>query len=142
MWFVLLWKVRDRLDPIGQAGNSLNLELGIGNARSKQQRILEIRKEDTAIAHLSFLWGDYEPSQWYFEVVEMYRRILFIGVLPLLGDGALRASLGCFLAIIAAIFVRESSPFIRNTTNVLLIIAQYQVRHSFYLESQRTIFFI
>ncbi len=52
-------------------------------------------------------------DRWY-EVAEMYRRILFIGILPLLGTGALRASLGCLLSIVAAFCAREASPFLRS----------------------------
>jgi len=132
MWFILLWRVRDRLDPLGQLGEPLNLELGIGNAASKKLKILPIRATDASISHLAFLWSDYEPSRWYFEVIEMYRRIFFIGFLPLLGDGSLRASMGSLFAIIAAIYIREVSPFIRGTTNVLLVVAQYQILLTFF----------
>jgi hypothetical protein len=63
----------------------------------------------------------------------MYRRIVFIGFLPLLGSGALRASLGTFLAIVATSVCRELSPFVHSSTNVLLMVAQYQILATFLL---------
>jgi len=57
--------------------------------------------------------------------------VLFIGVLPLLGSGSLRASIGCFLSVLCAAFVREASPFLRDTTNLLMVVAQYQILATF-----------
>ena len=61
----------------------------------------------------------------------MYRRELFISVTPLLGNGALRASCGCFLAILATSFAREMCPFINETTNMLSVVAHYQILGTF-----------
>jgi len=57
--------------------------------------------------------------------------VLFIGVTPLLGAGALRASASCFLSIGVVAFVREASPFLRESTNLLSIVAQYQILGTF-----------
>jgi hypothetical protein len=65
------------------------------------------------------------------QVVEMYRRIVFIAVLPLLGTGPVRASVGCFFSILTAVMSRESSPFIRDSTNLLLVVSQYQLLGTF-----------
>ena len=62
----------------------------------------------------------------------MYRRLFLIGVLPLLGEGTARASIGCFAAIVMAVVARENAPFIRSTTNTLLVVAQYQIVAVFY----------
>jgi len=56
---------------------------------------------------------------------------VFIGVLPLLGGGSLRAALGCFLCLLVAVFTREASPFIRPTTNLLSVVAAYQLLGTF-----------
>jgi hypothetical protein len=52
----------------------------------------------------------------------MYRRIFFIAIVPLLGVGSVRASLGCGISVVSLVLCRESSPFLRDSTNVLLII--------------------
>ena len=59
--------------------------------------------------------------------MDVYRRIVFIGILPLIGDGAFRASIGSFISILAAVFCRESAPFLRESTNDLLVVGQYQI---------------
>jgi hypothetical protein len=69
------------------------------------ESLLEKRKEDVGLKYLSFLWEDYLPERWFFEVVDMYRRITFIAVLPLAGSGALRASAGILISIFSAALV-------------------------------------
>lgn len=36
-----------------------------------------------SLDHIRFLFDDYKLSRWYFEVVDLYRRVLFTGILPL-----------------------------------------------------------
>jgi hypothetical protein len=57
----------------------------------------------------------------------MYRRMLFVAILPLLGLGAVRAGVGCALGLATVIYYREASPFRSATTNVLLVAGCYQV---------------
>ena len=57
----------------------------------------------------------------------MYRRIVYLGVVPLVGAGSLRATFGCFVSIVFAVYAREAAPFLRGSTNILLVVAQYQV---------------
>ena len=59
--------------------------------------------------------------------MELYRRIVFIGFLPLLGSGTLRAIIGCFLSLVLGKMVREISPFVNESTNILNDFAQYQI---------------
>ena len=90
---------------------------------------------------------------WAYEVYEMYRRLFFMGVLPvgyeytllfpvidlsfnptlalpaqqLLGEGSTRAFIGIFVSIWTAHLARESWPFIRSTISVLLVVAMLQI---------------
>ena len=163
VWFLLLRRVRDKLDPIGDQHRKHQQRLrqkhehrqgnpngngcgggfwgflagaigssGEGEFRAQEDGrspqavaaaaatelsvVQEQRKKDPELQMTRFLWMDYLPSCWAFECAEMQRRILFIGVLPLLGDGAFRACVGLFISIVAAVFIRETSPFIRDTT--------------------------
>jgi hypothetical protein len=73
------------------------------------------------------------PNRWYFEVCDIYRRMIFISFLPLLGtQGAVRTTVGCLIAIISIAFVREAAPFIRSATNLLMNIASYQIFLDFF----------
>jgi hypothetical protein len=93
-----------------------------------EELAVERRKMDETIYHLKFLWQDYRPSHWWFDVIDIYRRIVFIAVLPFMGStGSVRAAFGCVMAIAVVAWVRETSPFLRNATNAVLVIANYQV---------------
>ena len=100
----------DDAQPSGKRQRYASVDTRETNNRFEQ------RKKDPELQMTRFLWMDYLPSCWAFECAEMQRRILFIGVLPLLGDGAFRACVGLFISIVAAVFIRETSPFIRDTT--------------------------
>ena len=135
-WLFFLWRSRDKLNPPGQP----------------QETTLKNRESDESLQHLNFLFSDYTPKRWsefsyfrdllvhvylvlrpftsdavpsrYYEVVDMYRRMMFIAVLPLLGTGVLRAVLGCLLSVFAALAVFVESPFLLESTNTLLITSQ------------------
>jgi hypothetical protein len=51
----------------------------------------EIAKEDSVrgknLARLRFLWDAYEPSCWWFEVFETWRRLMLTCVLGMLAPG-------------------------------------------------------
>jgi hypothetical protein len=58
----------------------------------------------------------------------MYRRILFIGVLPLMSaDTSRKAALGVFFSLCSMTVFREMEPFQRPSNSVLAYIAQYAV---------------
>ena len=102
---------------------------GGGEGRANDVSSKEYRREDDpSVAHLSFLWKDYVPSAWHFEVLDVYRRVLFTAVLPVLTpDKKLRAAIGAALAVAALAVVREAEPFARPATNVLLSLSGYQI---------------
>jgi len=50
-----------------------------------------------------------------------------VAILPLLGSGLLRATIGCFIAFLWQAFVRESVPFVEASTNALLYVAAWQI---------------
>lgn len=55
----------------------------------------------------------------------MYRRVVFISVLPLIrGGGQQRAVVGTLLAMGSSVLYREKQPFRRLSTNILVYIAQ------------------
>ena len=61
----------------------------------------------TCIRELDSLQQDYRPSAWHFEVVDMYRRVLFTAAIPVLTpDKPLRAAMACALAV-ASLAVRD-----------------------------------
>jgi hypothetical protein len=83
------------------------------------------RDANVELSHIKFLFKDYKGDKWWFEVAEMYRRIMFIGVLPLFTPVASkRASLGCVFAIFSVVYFREEEPFRIEFTNTIAYVAQ------------------
>jgi len=94
---------------------------------------LYIRDNDESIDHIRFLFNDYRIKRWWFEVLEMYRRIIFIGIIPLTSTvPATRASFGIALAMVSLTFFREEKPYRDEFTNFIAYIAQIAILLTFY----------
>ena len=52
---------------------------------------------------------------WGYEVYEMMKRLFLVAILPLLGEGVMRAFLGILVSTGAAFWARESWPFVKST---------------------------
>ena len=76
------------------------------------------------------LFSPYKPNFFFFETVDIYRRILFVGLLPLTTSNVpRRAALGMFFSMISALAFRELQPFHNLNTNLLLYVASWAVRN-------------
>jgi hypothetical protein len=91
-------------------------------------RALYIREHNPNLHHLRFLFNDYKCDRWWFEIADMYRRIAFIGLLPLASTkSSTRASLGCVLAVFSVILFRELNPYKAIFANAIAYLAQVYV---------------
>ena len=116
VWLVLLHSNRHRLNP----------------KKSSPQKAICTRNEDPKLRPFAFLFSVYEPRLYLWEVFEMYRRILFVGALPLLSSNRARlAAYGVILGMISAIVYRELEPFSRANTNLLGHVAQHCILLTF-----------
>jgi hypothetical protein len=94
---------------------------------SRDERLaLFIRDNHLAeLSYIRFLFDDYKCNKWWFEVAELCRRIIFISILPLLAAGQdKRAALGCIMAQVSLIYIREEVPFKHKFTNFIAYVAQ------------------
>jgi hypothetical protein len=118
-WMFLLYQNKGALNP-----HSLNHD---------EKLATYIRDSNTELAHLRFLFVDYKCDKWWFEIADMYRRIMFIGVVPLISPrSATRASFGCILAVISVVYFREEQPYRQGFTNVIAYVAQFCILLTFY----------
>jgi len=116
IWLVLLFSRRHRLNP----------------KASDSKSVMTLRNEDPDLRPLSFLFNVYEPRLYYWESFEMYRRVLFVGALPLVSSSRARlAALGVALGLASAIVYREIAPFVRASSNILGHVAQYCILLTF-----------
>lgn len=116
VWLVMLYRKRHRLNP--------NVPL--------LERALEIRDADEGLRPLWFLVHVYRPEFYLFEVNEMYRRIFFVGVLPLMSaETTRRAAIGTAFAFIGVVYMREIEPCVRPADNALLHVAQILIFFSY-----------
>ena len=62
-----------------------------------------VRSHDQHLAPLRFLYMDYKPQTYFAEPIEMYRRVAFVAVLPLLASSTdKRAAIGVGFAILSS----------------------------------------
>jgi hypothetical protein len=65
-YIALLCRVRKKLNPI----------------MGSPELALKTRDNDESLDAIRFLFNDYKCSRWYFEVVDLYRRMFYGGILP------------------------------------------------------------
>jgi hypothetical protein len=99
------------------------------------------RDNNPDLAHIKFLFNDYKCSKWWFEVADMYRRIIFIGILPLMSpQSATRASFGLFLGFVSHIGFSYHEPYRAHFANTIASIAQVNQLVAPFPQSMFTIF--
>jgi len=119
LWFALLFRERSRLNPpLGARADE--------HPQEALEKLLTRRDTDTTLHPLRFLFDSYRPACYGIECLEMYRRVLFVGVLPLMAAASLhRAALGIFFSLCSLGFYGEVAPFLNPFTNILAYVAQY-----------------
>ena len=89
---------------------------------------LELRGTMACDCVIKFLWQDYMPAYYWFEVFDLLRRIFFVAILPLLGSESMRATVGFFFSFLFALYIREAAPFINSATNLLAVLMYVRFR--------------
>jgi len=89
---------------------------------------LRLRDLDHSIDHIRFLFHDTSVKCWYHEVFDMYRRMFFIGILPLTSEvPTVKATIGAGVTMFMTIYFREMLPSRNPLTNLLSVVSQYQI---------------
>ena len=102
----LLWRSRKRLNP--------------PHAKSEADA-LSIRAGDQSIAALHQLFYPYRPTYFYFEVVDIYRRILMTGSLILIRGKPQRAVVGLGLSLLFVALYQTACPYVTTPLQALSI---------------------
>jgi len=114
-YFLILYLNLDKINPIRKCDGDT-------------AAALRLRDLDRTIDHIRFLFNDTRVTCWYHEVIDMYRRMFFIGVLPLTAEEPVtKAYIGAGLAMAMTIYFREMMPSRNPFTNLLAVVSQYQI---------------
>ncbi|CAM9909015.1 unnamed protein product [Ectocarpus sp. 4 AP-2014] len=103
LYAFILWRNRDSLNP--RANYSTGLELdgdmseGPRETEEELQDRLEKRRQNPDLVPSMFLWKDFGPDMYYYEVIECGRRILLTGALIFIAPHtAAQAAIACMFA--------------------------------------------
>ncbi|GMH98757.1 hypothetical protein TrVE_jg2081 [Triparma verrucosa] len=126
MYFVLLYKKREKLDP-GQG-----LFASTTSPEGALEKALSIRakheSEDTLLLSLRFLYSSYEPRMWWFEVFETLRRLCLTGFLVFLSPGtAAQIIFSMIMCMFAMRVYSGCSPFISTLYDSFSEVSQWQL---------------
>lgn len=89
--------------------------------------VLESRQLDARAEHVSFLFGDYDPACWYFEVVDSLRRVVLTCLFPLPAihtDSFAQFVFGTLVALSFAALYSHLRPFVNCSQRVYLLPAR------------------
>ena len=96
--------------------------------RERIKRPTEEREKDEALFGMEFLFDNYKPKFWYFEIVVTVLRLLLTGVLGLIKPGSsTQMSVGMLMALFAIMIICCSFPYENRRDNVLSILSYVQV---------------
>ena len=113
LFLVLLAKSRDAINPRG-----VDFEFSA----------IAQRTSDPSITVFRPLFEPFKPSLWFFEIIDLWRRILMLSTLVLIpGDKPVRVAVGLFLALVFAAVYRELEPYATNSLNMLSTAAMWQI---------------
>ena len=114
-YFYVLYSNLDKINPIYKVD---------GDASAA----LRHRDLDRSIDHIRFLFNDTRVKCWYHEIFDMYRRMFFIGLLPLTSEvPMIKATIGAGATLIMTVYFREMMPSRNPFTNLLSVVSQYQI---------------
>jgi hypothetical protein len=89
-------------------------------------------KKDKRKSSLSFLYTNYKERCWGTEVLETFRRIIFVGAIPFVAKrDDKRGGIGIMLALISIIMYREKQPYRKKIMNSIIVSAQYTILLTF-----------
>ena len=134
---VLLYRHRDQLDPhelvmpeetaSDSGGSSTDQPQVLEPVRRRLENDAAVlqREEDVHIQWLASLFEAYEPSCYYFEVVECLRRLMLSAMLVMFWDGTVaQLVVGCLISFSFMQLYNHASPFLSDYDDHLQNVSQ------------------
>ncbi|CAM9313997.1 unnamed protein product, partial [Laminaria digitata] len=109
LYAAILWKNRESLNPRILTGPDGVDESATGAEKAKNywssqelqtlEEMVKARRENPELVPSMFLWKDFDPEHFYYEVLECGRRMVLTGVLIFIAPGtASQAAMSCIFA--------------------------------------------
>ena len=133
---VALWRLRARVNPpladegrdAPASSNVIDSAVAMHRVRLQQMGKLEIRDGDPALAHVEFLFEEYEPRCYLFIVYEILRRIFLTGVLSMFRAGTIsQIAIGLLATIVSHRVFTFYEPYIEDDDDLVSEIAQTEL---------------
>ena len=84
--------------------------------------------DEDATGMFNFLIGDFKPKYWFWEVVELFRKLLLSGILSLVGRGSIaQAALGTVISFAFFALHLRLLPYKSPTLNVIKAVTEIQI---------------
>ena len=96
--------------------------------KEKIKKEVRVREADEDLIGIEFLFDNYRPECWYFEIVVTVLRLMMTGVLGLIEPGsATQLSCGMMMAIVGMLVSSWYMPFLEKRDNVLSTLSYVQI---------------
>ena len=110
------------VDNEGDSG--IDSRLNTSTAELEKQLVMEYRKQDPYIQHLTILWSSYEPEAWHFEFFECIRRLLLTGFLGIIPDPTMQILWASAFSVAFLFLYGACAPFALKSADRLQTISQ------------------
>jgi hypothetical protein len=136
MYAALLWRQRKAICPIeGQWRSFLCIKDALPprlGSTKEEEGILEQRNLDmeknTRLSSIQFLFKEYEPCYWWYEIFECFRRLMLTGGSVVFMEGSATQVVGGMLMAFLSIHVYSTcQAFIVDADDVLALLAQWGI---------------
>ena len=83
----------------------------------------------------SFLYDDYKPQYWYWEVFELVRKLALSAAMLLFSNtkGATQVSIGLILSIVLHLWYTHCDPYILGTSRGLVHVSYFMITVTFFI---------
>eukprot|EP01041_Mallomonas_annulata_P004083 gene4083-8120_t len=126
MYYLLLFRYKDEIKK--SKTSSLYVESTLNSTSTSTCK----KSLYGTISALSFLYIDYEPQFWYWEVIETFRKLALTAILSVISDSiGVQLIYGILVQIVFVKVYAYYLPYESDHTDVLQEIAQYQVLLTF-----------
>jgi hypothetical protein len=88
--------------------------------------LVYVRARDETIQGLRTLFQDYKPRFYYFDIIDIYRRVVFVGALQFFKTDT-REAAGVLFGFLAVLATSEIKPYARTWANVLSTVSQVMI---------------